>query len=78
MSKSYVDDISQFLDLANRENVRILAGKTLIWNIINSTIFIKIVNSPFRSRLLLYSVQYIIYFVLVQLCYWQVVKLSHS
>lgn len=30
MSKSYVNDISQFLDLANRENVRILAGKTLI------------------------------------------------
>lgn len=35
MSKSYVDDISQFLDLANRENVKILGGKTLIWWIWN-------------------------------------------
>lgn len=31
MARSYVNDISQFLDLANRENVKILAGKTLIW-----------------------------------------------
>ena len=31
MVRSYVDDCGQFLDIANRENVRILAGKTLIW-----------------------------------------------
>lgn len=31
MVRAYVDDAGQFLDLANRENVRILAGKTLIW-----------------------------------------------
>jgi hypothetical protein len=30
MVKAYVNDISQFLDVANRENVKILAGKTLI------------------------------------------------
>ena len=30
MTKAYVDDIGQFLDIANRENVRILKGKTLI------------------------------------------------
>ena len=30
MAKAYVDDIGQFLDIANRENVRILKGKTLI------------------------------------------------
>mgnify|MGYP007068594026 FL=1 len=30
MAKSYVNDISQFLDIANRENVKILGGKTLI------------------------------------------------
>lgn len=30
MARSYVSDISQFLDIANRENVKILAGKTLI------------------------------------------------
>lgn len=34
MVRSYVDDCGQFLDIANRENVRILAGKTLIWLII--------------------------------------------
>ncbi len=31
MAKAYVDDISQFLDIANKENVKILSGKTLIW-----------------------------------------------
>lgn len=40
MVRSYVDDCGQFLDLANRENVRILAGKTLIWSIINQ-LFLK-------------------------------------
>ena len=30
MAKAYVDDIGQFLDLSNRENVRIIGGKTLI------------------------------------------------
>lgn len=30
MARAYVDDAGQFLGLANRENVRILAGKTLI------------------------------------------------
>lgn len=30
MAKAYVDDVGQFLNAANRENVRILAGKTLI------------------------------------------------
>jgi hypothetical protein len=30
MVKAYVNDAGQFLDLANKENVRILAGKTLI------------------------------------------------
>ena len=30
MAKAYVNDAGQFLDLANRENVRILGGKTLI------------------------------------------------
>lgn len=35
MVRSYVDDCGQFLDLANRENVRILSGKTLIWSVIN-------------------------------------------
>ena len=30
MAKAYVNDIGQFLNLANRENVRILGGKTLI------------------------------------------------
>jgi hypothetical protein len=30
MAKAYVDDISQFLDLAHRENLKILGGKTLI------------------------------------------------
>jgi hypothetical protein len=30
MAKAYVDDAGQFLDIANRENVRILGGKTLI------------------------------------------------
>lgn len=33
MVRSYVDDCGQFLDIANRENVRILAGKTLIWSL---------------------------------------------
>ena len=32
MAKAYVDDIGQFLNIANKENVRILKGKTLIWN----------------------------------------------
>ena len=31
MARAYVNDISQFLDLANRENVKILAGKSLLW-----------------------------------------------
>ena len=31
MVKAYVNDAGQFLDLANKENVRILGGKTLIW-----------------------------------------------
>ena len=31
MARSYVADISQFLDIANKENVKILSGKTLIW-----------------------------------------------
>ena len=31
MVKAYVDDAGQFLDIANRENIRILGGKTLIW-----------------------------------------------
>jgi hypothetical protein len=30
MAKAYVDDISQFLDLTNKENVSILKDKTLI------------------------------------------------
>jgi len=30
MAKAYVDDVSQFLNIANQENVKILAGKTLI------------------------------------------------
>lgn len=30
MVKAYVNDIGQFLDIANRENVRILKNKTLI------------------------------------------------
>lgn len=30
MVRAYVNDISQFLDLANKENVRILGSKTLI------------------------------------------------
>ena len=30
MAKAYVNVAGQFLDLANRENVRILGGKTLI------------------------------------------------
>jgi hypothetical protein len=30
MVKAYVDDAGQFLDIANRENIRILSGKTLI------------------------------------------------
>ncbi len=34
MGKAYVTDAGQFLDLANKENVRILAGKTLIWRMI--------------------------------------------
>lgn len=33
MAKAYVEDIGQFLDIANRENVRILGGKTLIWSV---------------------------------------------
>lgn len=31
MAKAYVNDISQFLDLSNKENVKILKGKSLIW-----------------------------------------------
>ncbi len=46
MVRSYVDDCGQFLDIANRENVRILAGKTLIWfhsyRIIFATYFIDV------------------------------------
>lgn len=30
MVRSYVDDCGQFLDIANKQNVRILGGKTLI------------------------------------------------
>jgi hypothetical protein len=30
MAKAYVDDICQFLDLAHRQNMKILSGKTLI------------------------------------------------
>jgi hypothetical protein len=30
MARAYVNDISQFLNLANKENVKILAGKSLI------------------------------------------------
>ena len=30
MVKAYVTDAGQFLDIANKENVRILSGKTLI------------------------------------------------
>lgn len=30
MARSYVNDICQFLDVTNKENVRILKGKTLI------------------------------------------------
>lgn len=30
MARAYVNDISQFLDVTNKENVKILAGKTLI------------------------------------------------
>ena len=39
MVRSYVDDCGQFLDIANRENVRILAGKTLIWFVRYKIIF---------------------------------------
>lgn len=31
MAKAYVNDIAQFLDVTNKENVKILKGKTLIW-----------------------------------------------
>lgn len=31
MAKAYVNDICQFLDVTNKENVRILKNKTLIW-----------------------------------------------
>jgi len=31
MTRAYVNDISQFLDITNKENVKILKGKTLIW-----------------------------------------------
>lgn len=30
MARSYVNDICQFLDVTNKENVKILKGKTLI------------------------------------------------
>lgn len=30
MAKAYVNDIAQFLDVTNKENVKILKGKTLI------------------------------------------------
>jgi hypothetical protein len=30
MAKAYVNDICQFLDVTNKENVRILKNKTLI------------------------------------------------
>jgi hypothetical protein len=30
MVRAYVNDISQFLDATNKENVKILKGKTLI------------------------------------------------
>lgn len=30
MAKAYVNDISQFLDVTNKENVKILKGSTLI------------------------------------------------
>ncbi len=30
MAKAYVNDISQFLDITNKENVKILKGHTLI------------------------------------------------
>ena len=30
MARAYVNDISQFLDVTNKENVKILKGKTLI------------------------------------------------
>ena len=30
MADAYVNDIAQFLDVTNKENVRILKGKTLI------------------------------------------------
>lgn len=31
MARAYVNDISQFLDITNKENVKILKDKTLIW-----------------------------------------------
>ncbi len=30
MARSYVNDLAQFIDISNKENVRILAGKTLL------------------------------------------------
>jgi hypothetical protein len=30
MAKAYVSDIAQFLDVTNKQNVKILKGKTLI------------------------------------------------
>jgi len=31
MARAYVNDICQFLDITNKENVKILKDKTLIW-----------------------------------------------
>ncbi len=30
MARAYVNDLVQFIDISNKENVRILAGKSLI------------------------------------------------
>jgi len=32
MAEAYVNDIAQFLDVTNKENVRILKDKSLIWS----------------------------------------------
>lgn len=53
MAKSYVNDISQFLDLANRENVKILGGKTLIWYI-----WIKLLIIYSITHIKLYSIYF--------------------
>lgn len=34
MARAYVNDISQFLNVTNKENVSILKDKTLIWALI--------------------------------------------